>query len=75
MKQKFMVIYEHGKRNHSGFAPDVLGRVSVGDTLTEMRSMMKEALEAHLGLMPKTETIYRSQRQCVSILERLGTNQ
>jgi predicted RNase H-like HicB family nuclease len=51
MKDRFMVIYENGKRNYSGFAPDVLGCGSVGDTLTEMRSMMKEALEAHLELM------------------------
>lgn len=46
-----MVIYEHGKRNYSGFAPDILGCGSVGTTLKEMRNMMKEALEAHLEFM------------------------
>jgi len=51
MKQKFMVIYEHGRRNYSGFAPDILGAVSVGKDLPEMHQMMKECLEAHLGLM------------------------
>jgi predicted RNase H-like HicB family nuclease len=50
MKQRFLVVYEHGKRNYSGFAPDVLGCGSTGKTLTEMRRMMREALEAHLEL-------------------------
>jgi predicted RNase H-like HicB family nuclease len=48
MKQKFMVIYEHGRRNYSGFAPDILGAGSVGKNLPEMRRMMKECLESHL---------------------------
>jgi predicted RNase H-like HicB family nuclease len=48
MKKKFMVIYEHGKRNYSGFAPDIPGAGSVGKDLKEMRSMMKECLELHL---------------------------
>ena len=51
MKQKFLVVYEHGRRNYGGFAPDVLGCVSTGKTLHEMRKMMKEALEAHLDFM------------------------
>ncbi len=51
MKQRFLVIYEHGKRNYSGFAPDILGAVSAGKTLSEMRRMMKECLEFHLETM------------------------
>ena len=47
MKQRYMVIYERGKRNYSGFAPDVEGCVSTGKTLDQMRAMMKEALEFH----------------------------
>ena len=50
MKQRFLVVYEHGKRNYGGFAPDVLGCVSTGKTLAEMRRMMREALEAHLEM-------------------------
>jgi predicted RNase H-like HicB family nuclease len=49
MKQKFMVIYERGKRNYGGFAPDILGAVSTGKNLHEMRAMMKECLELHLS--------------------------
>ena len=51
MKEKFLVVYEHGKRNYGGFAPDVLGCISTGKTLGEMRRMMKEALEGHLDFM------------------------
>jgi predicted RNase H-like HicB family nuclease len=51
MKQKFLVIYEHGKRNYGGFAPDIPGAISTGKTLPVMRRMMKEALEAHLLFM------------------------
>ena len=51
MKQRFLVVYEHGKRNYGGFAPDVPGCISTGKTLAEMRRMMKEALESHLEFM------------------------
>jgi predicted RNase H-like HicB family nuclease len=51
MKQKFLVVYEHGEGNYSGFAPDIPGAISTGKTLQTMRRMMKEALEAHLLFM------------------------
>ena len=51
MKRKFLVVYEHGEGNYSGFAPDVPGCISTGKTLPVMRRMMKEALEAHLLFM------------------------
>jgi predicted RNase H-like HicB family nuclease len=53
MKQKFLVVYEHGKRNYGGFAPDVPGCISSGKTLAEMRRMMKEAVESHLEFMAR----------------------
>jgi predicted RNase H-like HicB family nuclease len=51
MKQKFLVVYEHGKRNYGGFAPDIPGCISTAKTLPEMRRMMREALESHLEFM------------------------
>lgn len=51
MKQRFLVVYEHGKRNFAGFAPDVPGCISTGKTLVEMRRMLREALESHLQWM------------------------
>jgi predicted RNase H-like HicB family nuclease len=47
MKRQYLVQYFKMKNNFSGHAPDILGCVSVGDTLEEMRAMMKEALESH----------------------------
>jgi predicted RNase H-like HicB family nuclease len=51
MKRRYLVVYEHGKRNYSGFAPDVPGCISTGRDLPTMRRMMREALEAHLQWM------------------------
>jgi predicted RNase H-like HicB family nuclease len=48
MKRRYLVVYEKGKRNYSGFSPDVPGCVSTAKTLEQMRSMMTEALEFHL---------------------------
>ena len=51
MTKTYLVVYEKGLENWSGYSPQVLGCVSVGDTLEEMRAMMTEALEFHLGNM------------------------
>ena len=51
MKQRYLVVYERGKRNYGGFAPDVPGCISTGKTLTRMRQMMKEGLQVHLKSM------------------------
>jgi predicted RNase H-like HicB family nuclease len=48
MKKTFLVVYEKGKRNYSGFAPDVEGCGSMGDTLEEMRANLREALELYM---------------------------
>jgi predicted RNase H-like HicB family nuclease len=51
MKQKFLVVYEHVKRNYGGFAPDIPGCISTGKTLADIRRLMREALEGHLEFM------------------------
>jgi predicted RNase H-like HicB family nuclease len=51
MRERFLVVYEHGKRNYGGFAPDIPGCMSTGKSLTKIRSLMREALEAHLEFM------------------------
>ncbi len=48
MNQRYLVIYENGPGNMSGFAPDVPGCASMGHTLEEMRQNLREALEFHL---------------------------
>ena len=48
MKKSYLVVYEAGENNLSGFAPDVPGCISTGRDLGEMRRMMREALEFHV---------------------------
>jgi len=52
VKEKYLVVY--GKSpgsNFAGYAPDIPGCISAGDTLDEMRAMMREALESHFEVM------------------------
>ena len=48
MKKRFLVVYEVGANNLSGFLPDVPGVVSTAATLEQMRQVMQEAVEFHL---------------------------
>lgn len=52
MTRKYLVVYAKSPgSNFAGQAPDVPGCVSVGDTLDEMRAMMREGLESHFEVM------------------------
>ena len=51
MMRRYLVIYESGPNNLSGFAPDVPGCASTGKTLEEMRANLQEALEFHLEVL------------------------
>jgi len=48
MTRRYLVIYEGGPHNMSGFAPDVPGCASTGRTLDEMRANLREAMQFHL---------------------------
>lgn len=48
MRKKFLVVYEVGANNLSGFLPDVPGVIATASTLDEMRNTMREAAEFHL---------------------------
>ena len=48
MKKTFLVVYEKGKRNYGGFAPDVPGCISMGRTLDEIRANLLEALQLYM---------------------------
>jgi predicted RNase H-like HicB family nuclease len=48
MTRRYLVIYENGPSNLSGFATDVPGCASTGHSLDEMRANLREALEFHL---------------------------
>ena len=54
MIHDYLVVYVKSKGENGafmGYSPDVLRCVSTGDSLEEMRAMMKEALEGHLAWM------------------------
>jgi len=48
MKRRFPIVYEKGKKNCGGFAPDVPGCISRGDTLDEIRANLREALQLYM---------------------------
>jgi len=48
MKKTFLVVYEKGKKNYGGFAPDVPGCGSMGNTLEEVRANLREALQLYM---------------------------
>ncbi|MGC2110298.1 MAG: type II toxin-antitoxin system HicB family antitoxin [Candidatus Korobacteraceae bacterium] len=48
MKKKFLVVYEVGAHNLSGFLPDLPGVIATAANLDAMRSAMREAAEFHL---------------------------
>ena len=50
-KKKFLVVFEVGRNNLSGFLPDVPGVISTAPDLDAMRHAMREAVEFHLGAL------------------------
>ncbi len=65
MTRSYLVVYEKGANNWSGYSPQVLGCISVGDSLEEMRAMMTEALELHLGSMAKDGDLIPEATDCL----------
>ncbi len=51
MTREYPVVYEWAGRNFSGYAPDIGGCAATASTLSEIRSKLKGALEAHLQWM------------------------
>lgn len=46
--KKFLVVYEVGAENLSGFLPDLPGVIATAPTLDAMRVAMRQAAEFHL---------------------------
>ena len=49
--KRYLVVIEKGMNNYSAYSPDVLGCVTVGETVEETKVNMTEALGGHLSLM------------------------
>jgi predicted RNase H-like HicB family nuclease len=47
--REYLVVYEKGATNWSAFSPDIPGCGSLGDTLDDTRTNMREALELYLS--------------------------
>jgi len=45
---KYAIIIEEGDNNFSAYAPDLPGCISTGNTLEEVKSNMKEAIQFHI---------------------------
>ena len=55
---QYLVIISKCPNNYAAGSPDVLGCVSVGDTLEEMKANIREALEFHFeGMLEDGETL------------------
>ena len=45
---RYAVVIEKGAANYSAYVPDLPGCVSVGDTLAEVKTEIRSAIEFHL---------------------------
>jgi predicted RNase H-like HicB family nuclease len=51
MHYRYAVVIERGEDNYGVYVPDLPGCVSVGDTIEEAESNIREAIAGHLELM------------------------
>jgi predicted RNase H-like HicB family nuclease len=49
MTREYLVVYEKGENNWSAFSPDIPGCGSLGDSLDDARSNMRDAMELYLN--------------------------
>lgn len=45
---EYAVILEKGRMSYGAYVPDLPGCVAVGETLDEVKNLIKEAIEFHL---------------------------
>jgi len=48
---RWAIVIEGSEGNYGAYVPDLPGCVTTGDTLDEVREMMREAIEFHLDGM------------------------
>lgn len=48
---RWAIVIEESEGNYGAYVPDLPGCVTTGDTLDEVRAMMREAIEFHLDGM------------------------
>ena len=45
---RYPIIIEKGPTSYGAYSPDLPGCVAAGDTIDELKQLMKEAIELHL---------------------------
>jgi predicted RNase H-like HicB family nuclease len=70
---RYAIIIEKGKRNYSAYVPDVPGCIATGQTIPEVKQLIKEALEFHLeGMLLDGESVPRPGTDCGYVSINLG---
>lgn len=54
----YVVIYEKGDTSYGAYVPDLPGCFAIGETLEEVQTLIKEAIEFHIeGLQEDGEVV------------------
>lgn len=48
---RYLVVIEKGPTSYGAYCPDIPGCVAVGDTVEEVKELMRQAIEMHLQLL------------------------
>ena len=48
---KYLVVYEQGETSFGAYVPDLPGCVAVGESLDEVKTLIREAIDIHLDGM------------------------
>ena len=48
---RYAVVIEKADSNYSAYVPDLAGCIAVGETLSEVQQLIREAVELHLAGM------------------------
>ena len=51
MKLQYAVVFERSPNNYCAYVPDLPGCISTGETWTEMKEMVQEAITGHIEVM------------------------
>jgi predicted RNase H-like HicB family nuclease len=70
MKKKFLVVYEVGTANLSGYLPDLPGVIATASNLEAMRGAMRDAAQFHLeGLVSDGDPVPEAVTTSVDFAE------
>lgn len=68
MKRKYAVVIEKGEQSYGAYVPDLPGCIAMGDTLDEVRQMIREAMEFHIeGMLRDGDPVPEPTSQCYEV--------